>query len=212
MTESSLVLYRAQAVQKIEPIDLATIPDEGRQEVARIEKQIDEANTVLMDMRGKRSLRAGKIAFVYGTLPILSALFTGFWFGLLSLVALITACVAILVVNGILILAAHDLSLPETEQVLAINAKLERLRSRKSKFESLDRLTGNNQRAHKLLMEARDFNHDLSNLDEDTCSPSDALLIGKKRAEIAARIQEFRQLAIGAGENEPLKLLPEHAG
>jgi hypothetical protein len=192
MSETAIVPYRVTASTAIQPIDLALIPNENQAEQSRIETQLSEIWNDIGRMRGARAKRAVKRTFKRLVLPTLGILLT---LALTGVAAISTVGpIALLTLISMPIAAAigHEMELPPGSGIKQLRQRQESLYLRQSKLKSLDRLTGNSDRARQLLDEARIFNKDLANLDGETCTRKDANLIEEKRSAILTRIGEFR--------------------
>lgn len=208
MSENALVPYRTQALSPIEPIDRALVPDCGRSEKTRLEKEIDATERGLAVYRDRVLDRAfGKI------FPVM--------FGLAALICICVGCAypaRYVVVCAIISLflsfqAAGALSENVKEKWLPADdeeARLLEVRSvdqerRLEKLKSLMRLTGSKgEGACKLQAEIQSFNSDIDGLDMDECTVDERALILERRREILARIKEFRQKVLESPPVPPL--------
>jgi len=202
MSDTVIVPFRVPGEAAIQPIDLSLIPNENLAEQIRIEAQVLEIRNEFGRRRGARAKRAVKWAFMRLVLPTLGILLTLLLTGIAGFGTIVPIALLTLLSMPIGAVVRHEMDLPPTTKVRELRQRKESLELRQSKLKSLDRLTGNNEHAKELLYAARNFNRDLSNLDGETFTRKDALVIEEKRSAILSRINEFRVKVLDSPDDQ----------
>lgn len=208
MPETALIPYRIQAPMQIEPIDLALVPDCGRSEKTRLEKEIDTTKSGLAVYKDRVCKKAFRKIFpaTFG-LTATICVYVGYAYsaGPVVVCALIGLYLS-LQVAGALSENIGEKWLPDNEEARLLEVRSVDQKQRLEKLESLMRLTGiEGECSRKLQAEIQSFNADFDRLvDVDECTNDERTLILKRRREIVSRINDFRQKSLEPPHEPPL--------
>ena len=212
MNEAAIVPYRASALSKIEAVDLALIPDCGREEISRVKDAIDKVYTKIDALRSVAFSKIfrkclgyarGLLALVLATCMI-SGIASAYSIVVLTIAGFLGAYIPSLVIASVKSDGNDHVGMPALlQEIHLLEVRLEALKSR-------EQLTGLGAQADKLASEAGKFNERLALLGDISCSQRERELIVEGRHRLLERIMRFRHEVTDEPEaTSPLQLTEE---
>ncbi len=211
MDEAAIVPYRASTLAKTEAVDLALIPDCGREEISRVKDTIDRVYTKIDAVRSAAFSKIfrkclgyarGLLALVLATCMI-SGIASAYSIVVLTIAGFLGAYIPALVIASVKSDGNDHVGMPALlHEIHLLEARLEALKSR-------EQLTGLGAQADKLASEAGKFNERLARLGDISCSQRERELIAEGRHRLLERIVRFRHEVMGESEAVPLLQLSE---
>ncbi len=210
MNDAAIVPYRASALAVIETIDTSLIPDCGREEISRIEKDISASCKAVEAARDaeiskflKKHVRWPRRGLILAVVVCLGTAAIGAG---AAVAALLVGLFLIQIVT--FMIAMFKSEDEKNERVKPLLREVHRLETRLQGLRNREKLTNLIAQADRLMLEAETFNQRLSQLGDVACSQREQELILSGRHKIMERILRFREEVEGGPKvSSPAQLM-----